>query len=835
MAAQPLLLELTNISKTFPGVKALSNVNFELRAGETHALVGENGAGKSTLLKILFGVYQPDHGADIRINGIPVSINNPKSAYQAGIAMIHQELQQVPELNSAQNIFLGQPITRLGVFKDDLQMRKAARALLKRLDVDLDVQVPVVRLSMAQRQLIEIAKALLGNARIIAMDEPTSSLAPAEFENLVRIIRELNADGVGIIYVTHRLNELFRIADRATVLRDGELVGQVDIDEVTQGDLVRMMVGRKLDETQVHANHVQPEVVLSVRNLSWGKRVRNISFDLHCGEILGIAGLIGAGRTELVRVIAGVHPPSSGQILLNGESVRFRTPRDAIGAGIGLLPEDRKKQGIINLLSVLANASLPILHRLSRAGWIQQRKRRTVVKSVVERVNLRPPNVDRAIQYFSGGNQQKAIIARWLCANADILIFDEPTRGIDVGAKQEVYAMMEQLAESGKAILMVSSELPEVLRLSDRVLVIRDGQLMTTLNRDELSEEVIMRYATASAKPDTEPDRIDWWRIEDVYGHVPLPPDRTRIGAIVKTLTNEYWQMLAQGYEQAGQRHGIAIDVKAAKHETDPSGQLAVAEAMLTLDYDTLLVSPQSDTNLQPAFDRAMEMGVPFVNVNDAIFPGAVHYIGPVQRQNGERVARWFIEHFSEGGKVAVIEGQPGVYAVGQRTAGFVETLKHEGRGQFDIVAIVPGNWDRQQAHDQAIRVLVQHPDLIGFYCNNDTMALGVVDVVKSEGLLGKVCVFGTDGTRAALASVLTGELTGTVDLFPLLTGEVGIEVALRLLTGQALPRVVATPQVLITRENYTRYYENEDQEHARVALIEDALMTVSVEKKTDM
>lgn len=820
MDVQAPLLELRSISKRFPGVQALNDVTFDLRAGEVHALVGENGAGKSTLLKVLFGVYQPDHGS-ILLNGEPVSIGSPQNAYQAGIAMIHQELQQIPELNAAQNIFLGQPRTRFMVLKNSREMRQVAKQLLKRLDVELDVQAPVQKLSIAQRQLVEIAKALLGNARIIAMDEPTSSLAPVEFENLVRVIEELKADGVGIIYVTHRLNELFRIADRATVLRDGEFVGQVSMSDVTQADLVRMMVGRRLEEAHAHVSHRQPEVVLRIRNLSWGKRVRGVSFDLHRGEILGVAGLIGAGRTEMAWVIAGLHKASSGTIELSGQEVQFRTPRDAIQAGIGLLPEERKKQGIIHLMPVLSNASLPILGRLSRAGLIQQRRRRATVREVVDRVNLRPPNVDRAIQYFSGGNQQKAIIARWLCANSQILIFDEPTRGIDVGAKHEIYSMMESLAAQGKSILMISSELPEILRLSDRVLVMRGGQLMTTLERDQLSEETIMRYATASAKPDTEPDRINWWQLEQKFGPVPEPSKKTRIGAIVKTLINEYWQLLAQGYEQAGERFDIGVDVQAAHYEDDPTGQLAIAEAMLTLGYDTLLVSPQTDTNLQPAFDTALELGVPFINVNDAIFPSAVNYVGAVQYENGASVARWFVRHYPSGGKVAVIEGKAGVYAVGQRTEGFIETLQELSGDRFQVVASVHSDWDADKAHDHALEILQLHSDLLGFYCNNDVMALGVVQAVKCRGLLGRVHVFGTDGTPSAYQAIEDGDLTGTVDLFPVMTGEIGMEVALRLLGGQALPRVIATPQALVTRDNLARY-TNDDCGAVRTALIED-------------
>lgn len=487
------LLALTNITKSFPGVQALQDVHFELRAGEVHALVGENGAGKSTLLKILFGVYQPD-GGKIYINGRAVEIHTPKAANRAGIAMIHQELQQVPELTAAQNIFLGQPITRAGIFKDSRAMRETARDLLRRLKADIDVTVPVKTLSVAQRQIIEIARALLGEARIIAMDEPTSSLTPTEFTHLIDVIRDLRRDGVGIIYVSHRLGELFEIADRATVLRDGRYVGTVDIDTVEQGDIVRMMVGRDLESAQHHTS-ASSKVLLEISNLSWGERIKDVSFELRQGEILGISGLVGAGRTELVRLIAGLYRPTHGTIVLRGKPMVFKNPRQAINAGIGLLPEDRKKQGILPLLPVSINTSLPVLRRFQRAGFVNNTQRQNTVKATVQQVNLRPPNITRPIRNFSGGNQQKAIIARWLVANSDILIFDEPTRGIDVGAKQEIYTMIEQLAAEGKAILMVSSELPEILRLSDRVLVMRGGQVTATLHREQLSEETIMQYA----------------------------------------------------------------------------------------------------------------------------------------------------------------------------------------------------------------------------------------------------------------------------------------------------------------------------------------------------
>lgn len=376
-------------------------------------------------------------------------------------------------------------------------MRQTARELLMRLNVDIDVTTPVNKLSIAQRQLIEIARALLGNARIIAMDEPTSSLTPKEFDVLVRVIGDLQANGVGVIYVSHRLNEVFRLASRATVLRDGELVADVDLQNVTEDDIVSMMVGRKTTEAR-HVTYAQPACVLRVRNLSWGTKVRDVSFDLHRGEILGIAGLVGAGRTELMHLVAGLRTPSTGSIELRGQEVSFHSPRQAIRAGIGMLPEDRKRAGIIPLLSVVSNAALPIIESYARFGIVSNRRRHADVSRLAEQVNLRPRNIDRQIRYFSGGNQQKAILSRWLNANSEILIFDEPTRGIDVGAKQEIYQLMEGLAQQGKAILMVSSELPEILRLSDRVLVMSAGRAAAILERAQLNEEAIMRHAIST-------------------------------------------------------------------------------------------------------------------------------------------------------------------------------------------------------------------------------------------------------------------------------------------------------------------------------------------------
>jgi ribose transport system ATP-binding protein len=487
------VLVLSEISKGFPGVQALESVGFTVNRGEVRALIGENGAGKSTLLRILSGIYHADTG-EILIEGQPADLRTPKLARQAGIALIHQELQQVPELDVAQNIFLGTALTRFSVFTDRDRMRRRAKELLAQLDPTIDVRAKIKDLRVAQRQIVEIAKALLGEARVIAMDEPTSSLTPVEFAKLVGIIERLKSNGVAIIYVSHKLDEVFRVATQATVLRDGKKVADVDLSTTTENALVNLMVGRSLD-IPPHRSHVKDEIVLSLMNLSRGQAVKNVTFDLHRGEVLGVAGLVGSGRTELARLIAGVDRPTAGEMKLQCTAVAFSDPRQAITAGIALLPEDRKKEGIIPLRSVASNAALPSYTRLTKMGLIKWREVRRQVDAHALSVNLRPHDIDRAIRLFSGGNQQKAILCRWLMAGSDILVFDEPTRGIDVGAKGEIYRLIESLAAKGRSIIVVSSELPEILRLCDTVIVMRAGAMAGGLRRDELSEEKVMGLA----------------------------------------------------------------------------------------------------------------------------------------------------------------------------------------------------------------------------------------------------------------------------------------------------------------------------------------------------
>ncbi|MDW9615567.1 ATP-binding cassette domain-containing protein [Sinorhizobium meliloti] len=492
-------LKFAGITKTFPGVRALTDVSFDVMPGEIHALLGENGAGKSTLLKILSGVQRATDG-EFFVDGEVAHFRRPENARAAGIAMIHQELQQVPNLTVAQNMFLGHPLKRAGgLLVDRRQQERRAAEALAMIDPSIDPARPIRELKVAQRQIVEVARALLDNAKIIAMDEPTSSLTPSEFESLAAIVEKLAASGVSIIYVSHKMDEVFRICHRGTVMRDGQVVSGVDLNAARQEDVIAMMVGRELMQEE-HHSHAKDAVRLEIRNLSAAKtHVRDVSFDVRRGEVLGIAGLVGSGRTELLRLLAGVDQIAKGTVRFDGEVLKLDNPRAAIAVGIGLLPEERKREGIIPIRPVSINMALPSLGRFAKGGIVRHSAIRQRAEELLKRVNLRPFQIGRPIKLFSGGNQQKAIIARWLAAGSQVLLFDEPTRGIDVGAKSEIYHLIEELAAEGRTIIVVSSELPEVMRVSDRVVVMRNGRIAATLGRAERSEQNIVMHAVGDA------------------------------------------------------------------------------------------------------------------------------------------------------------------------------------------------------------------------------------------------------------------------------------------------------------------------------------------------
>jgi ribose transport system ATP-binding protein len=486
-------VEMIGISKTFPGVVALKDVSFGVERGEVHALVGENGAGKSTLMKVLGGIYMRDSG-QIKLRGKLVEIGSPRKAIELGISIIHQELMLVPEMSIAQNLFLGRSLRTVGVL-NSRKMNEATREILARFEIDIDPKTPMRRLGIAMQQMVEIAKAVSLNSEILVMDEPTATLTTQETEQLFSLINRLRTDGVSIIYISHRLEEIFRIADRTTVLRDGSTVETLGPEEMNPARIIKLMVGRDIDQLFVKTNVPTSEEALRIEGLSSDK-VRDISLRISKGEILGVAGLMGSGRTEMARAIIGVDPVTSGAIFLNGRKVRISNPREAIRNGIGYLSEDRKKHGIIPDMSVASNIAIAVLKRLSTAGVLNLKGKRTLAEGFRRRLSIRSPSIQVLIKNLSGGNQQKVLIARWLATEVPVLIFDEPTRGIDVGAKHEVYMLMSDLARQGLAVMMISSELREILAMSDRIVVMYNGRIAGELTPETATQEKILHLAT---------------------------------------------------------------------------------------------------------------------------------------------------------------------------------------------------------------------------------------------------------------------------------------------------------------------------------------------------
>lgn len=489
---------MEGIEKSFPGVHALSQCRFDLRAGEVHALVGENGAGKSTLMKVLTGIYKKDAGR-IFYKGHEVDIASPRAAQRLGLSMIHQELNLMPHLTVAQNIFIGrEPRRGVNFVLDEKEINAQTQQLLETLHLKLDPRIKVADLTVAKQQMVEIAKALSFNAEVLIMDEPTAALTEAEIEELFRIIRQLRDKGVGIVHISHRLEELKQISDRVTVMRDGRYIDTVETKAAAIERIISMMVGRIIFEASPELpENPSQEVVLEVRDLNRSGTIKDVSFNLKRGEILGFAGLMGAGRTEVARAIFGADPIDSGEIYVRGKKVRIKKPRDAVQHGIGYLSEDRKRYGLTLKMDVESNIVLAALNKfLGALGWVNSALTRTKALEFVNALSIKTPGLQQKVQNLSGGNQQKVIVGKWLTANTEILIFDEPTRGIDVGAKSEIYRLLNDLARQGKSIIMISSELPEILRMSHRVIVMCEGRITGELGIAEATQEEIMKFAT---------------------------------------------------------------------------------------------------------------------------------------------------------------------------------------------------------------------------------------------------------------------------------------------------------------------------------------------------
>ena len=487
------LLEMKGIQKSFYGNQVLRDVDFTLEAGTVHALMGENGAGKSTLMNILDGIHKRD-GGTIRIDGQEVEINSPSEAQEKGIAMIHRELTTIPEMSVAENIYLGREPVKRG-FIDYKKMYQDTSELLKMLNIELNPRIKMGKLRVAEQQLVEIAKAVSQNARIVVMDEPTSSITDREVENLFGIIRDLKLRGTGIIYISHKMDEVYTITDEITVLRDGESINTWKTAEVTNDMVIKAMVGRELKEQFPKIEVPIGEKLLELKNLTIQGQFENISFDVHAGEILGLVGLVGAGRTETMQALFGITKPESGEIFLKGKPVTFSKPADAIAAKIAYVTEDRKGEGLVLPMSIAHNITLPSLRELSSKIFIRKGEEKDAVQKEMTGLKVKAASVKLPVKMLSGGNQQKVVLAKWMLKEPDIIIFDEPTRGIDVGAKAEIYKLMGEFVSQGKAIIMISSEMPEAMGMSDRIIVLSNHQMGGELRREEFSQKAIMAMA----------------------------------------------------------------------------------------------------------------------------------------------------------------------------------------------------------------------------------------------------------------------------------------------------------------------------------------------------
>ena len=491
-----VILTMKDIDKSFPGVHALDHVNFEVKRGEVHALMGENGAGKSTLMKVLTGIYQKDSGT-ITYKGKETEFHNTREAQDAGVVIVHQELNMIGDLTVAQNIFIGRE-PKKGIRVDDKKMIEDSRKLFQDLNIEIDPREKMSNLTVGKQQMCEIAKAISHKAEVIIFDEPSAALTEKEIADLFEIIRDLRKKGLGIVYISHRMDEIKTITDRVTVMRDGGYVGTLITKDSTKEDIINMMVGRVIYEDPKTESAVPEDapVVLKVEHLNAGKMVQDVSFELHKGEILGFSGLMGAGRTETARALFGADPKESGDIYVNGEKVTINCPQDAVKCGIGYLSEDRKRYGVAVQKTVAENTTMATVHQFMKGIFINRKKEAAVAQEYVDALATKTPSVDQLVVNLSGGNQQKVVIAKWLTRDSDILIFDEPTRGIDVGAKNEIYKLMSKLAAEGKSIIMISSEMTEILRMSDRIIVMCEGKVTGNIDISEATQEHIMNHAT---------------------------------------------------------------------------------------------------------------------------------------------------------------------------------------------------------------------------------------------------------------------------------------------------------------------------------------------------
>ena len=823
---QSTAIRLTGIVKTFGAFRVLHAVDFDVRHGEVHALIGGNGAGKSTLMKILQGIYAPDSGT-IEVAGKPVQFHSSNEARANGIGMIFQEFSLVPTLTVAQNIFLGHEPRGPGGFLDDGESARRARLLFDQMGVDINPNVPVIELSTGSRQLTEIAKALSQDARILIMDEPNSTLAKAETQALFDIIRRLKQQGIAIIYITHRMEEVYEIADRITVLRDGRRIVSEAVADLSLPQLIEHIVGRKVEDAlrwrprQVDRSGVP---LLKVKNLVAGKRVRGITFDLYSGEILGVAGLVGSGRSELVRAIFGIDHVGSGEVEMNGRPIKVKSSATAAKSKLALVPEDRRIQGLILDHSIRDNLLLPILDLLRRFGLVQDQQGDKVVDSYVEELSIKTDSIRKQVSLLSGGNQQKVVIAKWLATKPDILMMDEPTIGVDIGTKAEIVVMIRNLADSGKGIIVISSELPELLAVSDRIIVLRAGTVYRVLDRADIdshmaegqaqigvAEEILHRIiqgesqiagtgphgeaATPASQVELSDDEIE--RIKALKA----------TAAIVFHYKSDWTQAQLAGLRAQFARMGIEV-IAVTDAGFSASKQVEDIDKILAQNPSVIVAIPTDPTVTAEAFARAAASGVKLVfmdNVPDGMQAGR-DYISVVSGDNhgaGQASAYILADSLVGVGKVGVIFHGADFFVTKQRYENLKETLaKHFPGIQVVAEAAVSGPDFRDEAEKAAAAMLDEHRDLKGIWAAWDVLAEGVVAAAHAAGRNDLAVATVDYGERVARLMAAGDVIVGLGAQRPYEQGVTEAMLAGYGLLGKPAPSYVALPSLTVTKDN---------------------------------
>ena len=794
-------IEMKGIVKGFNGNPVLHGVDFELRPGEVHALMGGNGAGKSTLMKILQGVYTADAG-EIRVNGSSVVIRSPQDAKNAGIGMVFQEFSLIPTLTVAQNIFLAhEPRSGVGLL-NDREAEQRARALFNEMNVDIDPRARVSRLSTGYWQLTEIAKALSQNVRVLILDEPTAALAASETQALFGLIRTLKARGISIIYISHRMEEIFQIADRITVMRDGQRISTTATAELTMPQLVELIVGHKMEQSFVWEERPidrSGTPLLEVRHLNAGSRVQDASFQLHAGEILGLAGLMGSGRTELVRALFGIDRIQSGQIVVRGRSVTIHNPEDALKAGICLVPEDRRAQGLVLSHTVKDNTLLPLLNRIQRNGLIDDKEGDRLVESYVESLQIKTDSIHKVIRLLSGGNQQKVVIAKWLASQPDILLMDEPTAGVDIGAKTEIRDVIRNLADQGKGVIVISSEFTELLALADRILVIRGGMVTQEIDRRNIENEETLEQAvqrTSAKEIQLSPAQLE--RIRAMKA----------TAAIVMHYGGDDWSAA----QIAGLRHQFAqmgIEVVAVTDANfDPHKQVADLESVLMQKPNIIVSIPTEPVATADAYKHAAAQGAKLVFMDD-VPQGLIQgtdYVSVVSSDNygnGVTSAHLMAENLGKQGEIALIYHAADYRVTRQRYDAFKRTIQ-ENYPNIQIVAEegIHGPNFAVEAEQIATTLLTQHPQLNGIWAVWDVPAEGVITAIRRAGRSDVIVTTIDLGTHVAIELARGGVVKGISAQRPFDHGVTEAILAGYALLGETAPADVIFDGLPVTREN---------------------------------